>query len=155
MSNFISSMFAAGLMEIPPASKVTPLPTITSGFRSAAPPRCSSTISRGSWSEPCDTASSARIPSSSSSRRPRTVTRMPRSRAIRSAVPARYAGVTTLGGRLPRSRASRSARATTSPMRAPSRSPSAASPVSASSAISATCTGGSPFSGRDFISVKA
>ena len=31
MSNFISSISAAGLMEIPPVSKVMPLPTSTTG----------------------------------------------------------------------------------------------------------------------------
>ncbi len=28
MSNFMSSIFGAGLMQIPPASKVSPLPTM-------------------------------------------------------------------------------------------------------------------------------
>ena len=39
MSNFIWSMSAAGLSEIPPASKVRPLPTNTSGALRAAAPR--------------------------------------------------------------------------------------------------------------------
>ena len=32
MSNFISSILCPGFMDIPPESKVTPLPTITIGF---------------------------------------------------------------------------------------------------------------------------
>jgi len=38
MSNFISSISAAGLMEMPPVSKVMPLPTSTTGAWSLAPP---------------------------------------------------------------------------------------------------------------------
>ena len=52
MSNFMSSIFAAGLMEMPPASKVSPFPTSTNGGSPSPPPRCSSTIRRGSWTDP-------------------------------------------------------------------------------------------------------
>ena len=38
MSNFISSISAAGLIEMPPVSNVMPLPTSTTGFASFAPP---------------------------------------------------------------------------------------------------------------------
>ncbi|MNT28739.1 hypothetical protein D3C72_1644470 [compost metagenome] len=38
MSNFISSISAAGLSETPPVSKVMPLPTSTTGASSFAPP---------------------------------------------------------------------------------------------------------------------
>ena len=38
MSHFISSMPAAGLIEMPPLSKHTPLPTSATGGASAAPP---------------------------------------------------------------------------------------------------------------------
>ena len=38
MSNFISSISGAGLSEMPPVSKVMPLPTSTTGFSSALPP---------------------------------------------------------------------------------------------------------------------
>ena len=38
ISNFISSMAAAGLMEMPPVSKVMPLPTNTRGFWPLGPP---------------------------------------------------------------------------------------------------------------------
>jgi hypothetical protein len=39
MSYFISSISAAGLMEMPPASKVRPLPTSTMGLALSSPPR--------------------------------------------------------------------------------------------------------------------
>ena len=38
MSNFISSISAPGLSEMPPVSKVMPLPTSTSGFFDFAAP---------------------------------------------------------------------------------------------------------------------
>ena len=38
MSNFISSISAEGLIEIPPVSKVMPLPTSTTGASPLAPP---------------------------------------------------------------------------------------------------------------------
>jgi hypothetical protein len=38
MSNFISSISAPGLSEMPPVSKVTPLPTSTTGASALAPP---------------------------------------------------------------------------------------------------------------------
>ena len=38
MSNFISSISAAGLSETPPVSKVMPLPTSTTGAWSLGPP---------------------------------------------------------------------------------------------------------------------
>ncbi len=59
MSYFMSSMFCAGLIEMPPVSKVTPFPTSTIGAPSA--PLYSSTMKRGSSTLPCATASSAPI----------------------------------------------------------------------------------------------
>ena len=59
MSYFMSSMFCAGLIEMPPVSKVTPLPTSTTGAPSA--PLYSSAMKRGSSALPCATASSAPI----------------------------------------------------------------------------------------------
>jgi hypothetical protein len=61
MSYFISSMFWAGLIEIPPLSNVTPFPTSTTG--APVPPLYSSAMNRGSSALPCDTLSSAPIPS--------------------------------------------------------------------------------------------
>ena len=51
MSNFISSMLSAGLMEMPPESNVTPFPTRHTGFVEARP-RYSMVINRGSWADP-------------------------------------------------------------------------------------------------------
>src|SRR5437867_2755838 len=62
MSNFMSSMFCAGLIEIPPESNVTPFPTRTMGGAASPAPRYSSTMKRGSCSVPCATASSAPMP---------------------------------------------------------------------------------------------
>ena len=64
MSHFISSMPAAGLMEMPPVSKVTPLPMKAMGcaLRSLAPCHCMTT----SWDSralPWPTPSSAFMPS--------------------------------------------------------------------------------------------
>ena len=39
MSNFISSIARPGFSEIPPVSKVTPLPTRATGGESSGPPR--------------------------------------------------------------------------------------------------------------------
>ena len=61
MSNFISSIAALGLIEIPPVSKVTPLPTRAIGFCLAAAPRYSSTISFAGWRLPALTDSSEPI----------------------------------------------------------------------------------------------
>ena len=47
MSNFISSMPGGSFSEMPPLSKVTPLPTSTIGGCALARPRCSSTMKRG------------------------------------------------------------------------------------------------------------
>lgn len=60
MSPFISHIPAAGLMEIPPLSKVMPLPTTMSGASSACPAgACSRMIRRGSLTEPAATAANA------------------------------------------------------------------------------------------------
>ena len=60
MSYFMSSMFCAGLIEMPPVSNVTPFPISTTGAPAA--PLYSSAMKRGSWALPCATASSAPIP---------------------------------------------------------------------------------------------
>ena len=76
MSNFISSMFWAGLMEMPPESKVTPLPTSPTGAASPAAVY-SRTMKRGSCALPWATASSAPIPSWRIAARSSTVTVKP------------------------------------------------------------------------------
>ncbi len=64
MSPFMSSMPAAGLIEMPPVSKHTPLPTMATGaaFFDFAPFQ-RMTTNRLSRLEPCPTASSAPMPS--------------------------------------------------------------------------------------------
>ncbi len=114
MSNFMSSMPPAGLMEMPPVSKVTPLPTKAMGFCAAlaflpplpppdAPSHCI-TAMRGSFSLPWATPRIAPIPSFFISFGPRISTCTPsfsRSRQ-RSAM---VSGLSTLGGSDTRSRA--------------------------------------------------
>ena len=107
MSNFISSMVAAGLMEIPPESKVTPLPTSTTGASPRTPPVYSRTMSLGGWRLPRATASRAPMPSSRIRSSSRTSAESESNSSARaSAHSARWDGVHTLPGRLPRSRAS-------------------------------------------------
>jgi len=62
MSVFISSIFSAGLMEIPPLSKVNPLPTNTIGAALFLPPAYSRIINFGSSLLPAATARSAFMP---------------------------------------------------------------------------------------------
>ncbi len=151
MSNFMSSMPEAGLMEMPPASKVRPLPTRTSGGSPSVPPRCSRTIRRASSVDPLETARIACIPSRRRASSSNTVTESPSSPATRSASAARCEGVARLPGRDWSVRAKFSPRATISPTRAPS----ASSPASPSPKRSARSTGagGSSSTGR-FSSVK-
>ena len=62
MSNFISSIAAAGLMEMPPESNVTPFPTSTMGAWERGAPRYSRTTSRGGSRLPRATDSSEPMP---------------------------------------------------------------------------------------------
>lgn len=75
MSPFISSICSAGLIERPPLSKVSPLPTSTSGLSSAALPCQRNTAKMGARVLPCPTAASRFRPctvgSSSSTLTPR------------------------------------------------------------------------------------
>src|SRR5205085_543782 len=64
MSHFIASIPAAGLIEMPPVSKVTPLPTKTSGLPPASPPFQRIARSRAGCSEPSETPSRAPMPTS-------------------------------------------------------------------------------------------
>ena len=99
MSYFMSSMPLAGLMEMPPASKVSPLPTIASLGASGPTPSCRSTIRRGGWSEPRATDSKASMPSAAISSRPRIVHVSPTAAAISRASSAKSDGVAKLPGR--------------------------------------------------------
>ncbi len=102
MSMVISSMPAAGLMETPPVSKITPLPTSASGAASP-PPFQRMTTSLDSLAEPWPTASRQRIPSFSSSGSPRISTSRPSS-PIAASRAAKSSVVSTLAGSLTRSR---------------------------------------------------
>ena len=78
MSYFISSMPPAGLMEMPPVSKVTPLPTKAMGAPPPLPAPCHCrATSCGSWLLPWATPSMALRPSLRSFSRPRTSTFKP------------------------------------------------------------------------------
>ena len=103
MSMVISSMPWAGLIEMPPVSNTTPLPTSASGFSPFFPPcHCMTTTFEG-LSEPCPTASSARMPSFSSAASSSTSTFTP-SFFSPSRRRANSAVVSTLAGSLTRSR---------------------------------------------------
>ena len=62
MSNFISSISAPGLSEMPPLSNVMPLPISTKGALPLAAPWYSMTMKRGGSSDPCATARKDPIP---------------------------------------------------------------------------------------------
>ncbi len=110
MSHFMSSIPPAGLMEMPPVSKVTPLPTKQIG-RSVpglrfVPPRPFQRITtiRASLALPCATPSIAPKLSLRSSFGPRTSTCTPSFSSGRQRS-ANSAGVSTLGGSVDSSRA--------------------------------------------------
>ena len=63
MSPFMSSMPCAGLIEMPPVSKHTPLPMKATGGSPFLPPFQRMTTTRLSCAEPCPTPSSAFMPS--------------------------------------------------------------------------------------------
>ena len=81
MSNFISSISAAGLIEMPPVSNVIPLPTSAIGSvkRPRLAPWYLATIRRGGWSEPFVTDRKAPIRSASICLRSSTCTPIPQS----------------------------------------------------------------------------
>ena len=106
MSPFMSSMPAAGFSEMPPVSKVTPLPTRAIGWPpfGPAPRHCMTTTWLG-FSLPCPTASSAFMPSLCNALSPSTSTCTP-TLVSSFARAANSAGPSTLAGSLTRSRAS-------------------------------------------------
>ena len=63
MSPFMSSMLAAPLIEMPPVSKQTPLPTKATGASPFLPPFQRMITVRPGRAEPCATPSSAPMPS--------------------------------------------------------------------------------------------
>ncbi len=112
ISHFMSSMPAAGLMEIPPESNVTPLPIKASGASSllAAPFQRRITV-RGSFALPCATPSSAPKPSFSMAARSSTSTSSPRLFKV-VARSANSTGLSTFAGSVTKSRVSTTPRAT-------------------------------------------
>ena len=74
MSYFISSISAPGLSEMPPVSKVTPLPTSTTGFCFFGPPLMLDHDELRRLALPSATDSSEPMPSFSMSLRSSTVT---------------------------------------------------------------------------------
>ncbi len=63
ISNFISSIAGEGLMDIPPESKVMPLPTSTTGLAPCLPPLYSMIMNLGGWRLPRETDNKAPMPS--------------------------------------------------------------------------------------------
>ena len=113
MSIVISSIPCAGLIEMPPVSKTTPLPTIAKGAWSPPPCQRMTTTLEG-LSEPCPTASSARIPRRVSSSSSSTSTSRPSSR-IASRRSAKSVVVRTLAGSFTRSRVKNTPSASAAP----------------------------------------
>ena len=106
ISNFISSMPGPGLREMPPVSKVMPLPTNTVGAWASAAPLYFKTINRRGWAEACATAAKEPMPSLVTSFNPITSQDMRECLAMLFATWAKCSGVAWLAGRLPHSRAS-------------------------------------------------
>ena len=105
MSPFMSSMPDAGLIEMPPVSKQTPLPMNATGGVPFLPPFQRMTTMRLGCSEPCPTPSSAFIPNFFMAGTSRISTATPN--FLRPLVRrANSSGNSTLGGSLTRSRAS-------------------------------------------------
>ncbi len=103
MSHFMSSMPPAGLMLMPPVSKVTPLPMKAIGFDPSLAPFQRMITARGSLSLPCATPSRAPKPSFAISLGPSTSTVRP-NRVSASQRRAISTGFSTLGGSAIRSR---------------------------------------------------
>ena len=123
MSYFISSMPPAGLIEMPPVSKQTPLPTSATGASPSAPPFQRMIATKGGCTLPWATPSSAPMPIFSSAALSSTSTSSP-SLAVPAQASAKAAGVRTFAGSLTRSRAE----ATTAAMRPADSTGPAASP---------------------------
>ena len=121
MSNFISSISAAGLIEMPPVSKVTPLPTSTTGATDLCAPWYFSTMKRSGCSEPWDTAMKAPMPKASTSAGPRISALRCDFLASWRAASASSVGVAWLAGRFAHSLASSMPRTVAQPSSKPER----------------------------------
>ena len=146
MSPFMSSMPAAGLIEMPPESKTTPLPTKATGLSFGLPPFHCMTTRRGGLTEPCATPSSAPMPSFFISFSVRTSTLTP-SASSSLALAANSTGPSTLAGSLTRSRASTTPSATASA----SAKAFLAAVAAALTIVSLTLAGSSPLSASSFL----
>ncbi len=104
MSHFMSPILSDGLIEMPPESNVTPLPTRTTGFSPFFPPRCSRMTNRGSSAAPRLTARRPPIRSASICFFPRTVAFTPRFFAAAFTASANIRGTMSFDGVFPRSR---------------------------------------------------
>ena len=101
MSSFMRSMPSAGLMEMPPVSNVTPLPTSPSTGDAGAPAGLwRITITRGGSALPRATPRRRPIPSCPISRSPSTSTATPALLQISAARSAKIEGVRTFEGSL-------------------------------------------------------
>jgi len=105
MSAFIASMFAAGLMLMPPVSNVIPFPTSARSHPSPPRPRYPSRISFGGSALPFATERSEPIPFRSISARSSTSTSIPACRASSAARSAITVGVRWFEGSFAQSRA--------------------------------------------------
>jgi len=106
MSSFIRSIPSAGLMEMPPVSKVMPLPTRPRTGAAGAPGGSyRMTMTRGGSALPRATPRSSPIPSRAISLSSRISTATPASVAIAAARSAKTRGVSTLDGSFAKPRA--------------------------------------------------
>ena len=103
ISYFISSIRLAGLIEIPPLSKVNPLPTNTIGFADFLPPQYSIKMNLGGTFVPEATPARAPIPIFVNFSRSNTVTFIPPDFPMACAFSAKCVGVATFPGRLSKS----------------------------------------------------
>ena len=149
MSYFMSSMFCAGLIEMPPVSNVTPLPTRTTGAPAA--PLYSSAMKRGSSALPCATAISAPIPSRDDRGlvEHRDAEPVALGQLLRGAARRRI-GVQTLPGSTWMPRAS----VCPAPIAAPTRCPASIASVPAGASTSIRSSAGFFSSGGRFISLN-
>ena len=139
MSPFMSSMPAAGLIEMPPESKQTPLPRTTTGLaRFARAPFHRMATRRLSRADPRPTPSRAFMPSLAIAFSSRTVTSTPSVSSAR-ARSANSVGNSTFGGSLTRSRAISTPSAT-------AKRSCAAARAAATGAAPMTNSGAPPFS---------
>ena len=92
MSDVMWSMFAAGLIEMPPVSNVMPLPTSATFARGDGPPAQRSRTSRGLRDEPCPTPSTPPNPPSASAASSSTSTSSPAASASSRARAANVSG---------------------------------------------------------------